>query len=148
MRLGNLKVDFMPDDENVLGFSNRWYKLALSSAETYTLSDNLNIKVVSPVLLLATKLEAYRGRGGHDPLGSRDMEDILMLFDGRPELIEEIKHSGHELRSYFSATVGGLLEHPRFEYAVQSAVTGDERREQVLWRRLKSVCKLDGVGED
>src|SRR5687768_13835774 len=26
MRLGPLKVDFMPDDEAVLGFSNRWYK--------------------------------------------------------------------------------------------------------------------------
>ena len=22
---GSVKVDFMPDDENVLGFSNRWY---------------------------------------------------------------------------------------------------------------------------
>ena len=25
MRLGNLKVDFMPDDPDILGFSNRWY---------------------------------------------------------------------------------------------------------------------------
>ncbi|MGY3362930.1 hypothetical protein ACVWZL_000055 [Bradyrhizobium sp. GM2.4] len=24
MRLGDLKVDFMPDDESILGFSNRW----------------------------------------------------------------------------------------------------------------------------
>lgn len=25
MKLGKLKVDFMPDDEAILGFSNRWY---------------------------------------------------------------------------------------------------------------------------
>jgi hypothetical protein len=25
MRLGDLKVDFMPDDADILGFSNRWY---------------------------------------------------------------------------------------------------------------------------
>ena len=25
MRLGDLKVDFMPDDKSILGFSNRWY---------------------------------------------------------------------------------------------------------------------------
>ncbi len=24
MRLGDLRVDFMPDDEEVLGFTNRW----------------------------------------------------------------------------------------------------------------------------
>ncbi|RDL48904.1 hypothetical protein BLJAPNOD_04363 [Ensifer sp. M14] len=28
MRLGALKVDFIPDDEKILGFSNRWYAKA------------------------------------------------------------------------------------------------------------------------
>lgn len=34
MRLGDLKVDFMPDDENILGFSNRWYAKGIETAAT------------------------------------------------------------------------------------------------------------------
>ena len=81
MRLGELKVDFMPDDEDVLGFTNRWYESALENAVAYELKENLRVNVVSPVYLIATKLEAFKGRGNNDPLGSRDVEDILTLFD-------------------------------------------------------------------
>jgi len=37
MRLGNLKVDFMPDDPDILGFSNRWYKEGIDTAIKYVL---------------------------------------------------------------------------------------------------------------
>lgn len=37
MRLGNLKVDFMPDDPDILGFSNRWYKEGIYTAIKYVL---------------------------------------------------------------------------------------------------------------
>ena len=30
MKLGDLRVDFMPDDESILGFSNRWYREAFA----------------------------------------------------------------------------------------------------------------------
>jgi hypothetical protein len=39
MRLGDLKVDFMPDDEAILGFSNRWYQLCLTTASEVALSE-------------------------------------------------------------------------------------------------------------
>jgi len=35
MRLGGIIVDFLPPDPNVLGFSNRWYALALETALVY-----------------------------------------------------------------------------------------------------------------
>lgn len=38
MRLGDLRVDFMPDDEEVLGFTNRWYKAAMETAKPYGLT--------------------------------------------------------------------------------------------------------------
>jgi len=43
MRLDGLKVDFMPDDENILGFTNRWYTLGLATAEDHALNDALTI---------------------------------------------------------------------------------------------------------
>jgi len=43
-----------------------------------------------PPLFIATKLEAFRGRGGGDVVTSHDLEDIVMVIDGRPELVEAL----------------------------------------------------------
>lgn len=63
MRLGEVKVDFMPDDESILGFGNRWYAKGIGTAVTCRLNEALNIKRLTPELFVATKLEAYLGRG-------------------------------------------------------------------------------------
>lgn len=136
MKLGALRVDFMPDEANALGFTNRWYAEALRTAAPYRVTDTLTIRLVQPALFLATKLEAYRDRGNDDPLESRDIEDILTLFDGRPELLDELQASSVELRRYVADRLGELMTHPDFEYAVQSAALGDAGREALLFERL------------
>ena len=59
MKLGELRVDFMPDDESVLGFSNCWYQQAMESANQHSLDNDISINLISPVYFVATKLEAY-----------------------------------------------------------------------------------------
>jgi len=76
MRLGGLKVDFMPDDPKILGFSNRWYAKGIETAVTYPLTVDLDIKILTPAYFVATKLEAYLGRGKGDLFTSRDLERI------------------------------------------------------------------------
>ena len=70
MHLGALKVDLMPDDETILGFSNRWYRQAIEHAEPYPLNDSTTINLLAQAYFIATKLEAYLGRGSNDPLSS------------------------------------------------------------------------------
>jgi len=66
-RKGTLLIDIMPTAESVLGFTNRWYIPALASAQLTKLGE-LQIRVITPVYFLATKLEAFRAR--HElPLG-------------------------------------------------------------------------------
>jgi len=67
MRLGSLKVDFMPDDETIPGFSNRWYAKGIETSVVEPLTARLEIRRLTPPLIVATKLEAYRGRGNDDP---------------------------------------------------------------------------------
>ncbi|BCG01615.1 hypothetical protein PPGU19_061830 (plasmid) [Paraburkholderia sp. PGU19] len=55
MYLGSLRVDFMPDDESILSFSNLWYKDALARAETRELVDGLRIRLVRPNISLPPK---------------------------------------------------------------------------------------------
>ncbi|WP_240638231.1 hypothetical protein [Pseudomonas jilinensis] len=102
MELRGLRVDFMPDDERILGFSNRWYKRAVETAQSYALTEQLSIRLVTPVCFMTTKLEAWKGRGKGDALGSRDMEDILNLIDGRAELFDEIRQAGDDERHYIA----------------------------------------------
>jgi len=121
MRLGELKVDFMPDDEKILGFSNRWYEAALECAQNYQLKDDLTIRLLTRPFFVATKLEAYLGRGNDDPLASHDLEDILNLVDGREALVAEIADAHADVRDYIAEQVSFLLDHRDFEYAVQGS---------------------------
>ena len=63
---GGLILDVMPTDERILGFSNRWYENALETAQDTRLPSGTRIRAVTPPYLLATKLEAFRSRGGGD----------------------------------------------------------------------------------
>lgn len=139
MRLGGLKVDFMPQDGSILGFTNRWYEKALASAEPYRLSDEVIIRVLAPPLFIATKLEAYRGRGNDDPLGSKDIEDILTLLDGRSELVTEILAADTDVRQYIAEQLLILMDKSDFDYAVQGSVRSDMVRERIIFKRIESI---------
>ena len=144
MRLGELKVDFMPDDKEILGFSNRWYQQALEQAQDYQLSDDLIIRLLTPPYFVATKLEAYKGRGNGDLLASHDMEDILNIVDGRPELIDEIKNADQDVCIYIAEEIGALLEHDMIDYAIQGVVFGDTGRVDIVFERLEAIKDLKG----
>lgn len=114
----------MPTDPNILGFSNPWYEEAISTAEAVTLNSGATIRAARPAPLVATKLSAWKGRGNGDVLPSLDVHDILTLFNGRPELISEIRSSSEDLRSFVEEEMAALSQDPYFSYAVDSAVTG------------------------
>ena len=88
-RHGSLAIDVMPVAEAVLGFTNRWYQPAMESAERVDLA-GLTLRCITPVYFVATKLEAFHGRGDGDYYASHDLEDAIAVVDGRPELVDEI----------------------------------------------------------
>lgn len=141
MRLGDLRVDFMPDDPAVLGFSNRWYEEALKTATNHDLSETLSIRLVTPPYFLATKLEAYKGRGKGDTLSSHDIEDLLMLIDGRDSLIDEVSAAPEEMRDYLAEEFSQLLKDANFEYAVSSQAKGNSEREEILFERIETLAQ-------
>lgn len=140
MQLGDLRVDFMPDDKEVLGFSNRWYQGAMQTATPYALAPDLTIQLVTPVYFLATKLEAYKGRGNGYALDSQDIEDILNLVDGREELLGEVRSALPEVQAYIAAELTLLLDDSNFEYAVQSQARGNGDRENLIFERLEALA--------
>lgn len=142
MRLGELMVDFMPDDPAVLGFSNRWYKQAFAKAVDYPLMHNLDIRLLTAPYFIATKLEAFRGRGKNDPLTSHDLEDILNIVDGRSILLEELKCAEENVRRYIAEEIACLLDHEEIDYLIQGTVPGDSERAEIIFERLESIKAL------
>lgn len=143
-----LQLDVMPTDEAILGFSNRWYGDALQAAIEIELPSGTTIRAVPPPYLLATKLEAFRGRGSDsegnpDYLGSRDFGDIVALIDGRPELVEEVIASATPLHAYIAAQFSRMQDDFRFEGGVAGALMPDQasqaRRPLVLERVQRMI---------
>lgn len=66
-------LDLMPISEEILHFGNRWYEPAYARAIPYALTADLAIRMISAPLFLATKWEAFAGRGEGDYFGSRDV---------------------------------------------------------------------------
>jgi hypothetical protein len=102
-----LILDAMPTDAALLGFANKWQRKAFPHAAEVELPSGPRIKAVPPSFLLATKLEAYLGRGKNDLLASRDWADIVALVDGRAELVE-IAEGGADPRRRACPAAPGL----------------------------------------
>ncbi len=140
-RTGDLIVDIMPTDAAVLGFSNRWYPAALDIADTLHIAGH-DVRVVTPALFIATKLEAFRGRGSNDVFASRDLEDLIAVIDGRPEIVEEVAAGREDLRDYIGTQIRALLENPDFIEALSGFLPPDaasQARRSLLEERLRAL---------
>lgn len=139
MRLGELKVDFMPDDENILGFSNRWYARGIETAVLHSLTPEITIKRLLPELFIATKLEAYRGRGEGDIIMSRDIEDIFLVVDGREELVAEIQNTDEDIRSFIVEQFKEIQQNYDFENFLSGNIRGPEGRIDIVRNRFAAI---------
>jgi hypothetical protein len=135
-------LDVMPVDTAVLGFSNRWYPQAMAHAESVELPSGRRIRVAAPAWLVATKVEAYLGRGGNDPLSSADFEDLVRLVDGRPDLADEADEAPEELRGFLAATLSALAARRDFSEVVEGCLPvepGSRARAAIVvdrWNRM------------
>jgi hypothetical protein len=140
--LDGTRVDVMPTDSSILGFSNRWYPAAIGTAAAMSIGGH-RVRVITAPSFIATKLEAFRGRGGGDHYGSHDLEDILAVVDGRPELLGEITAASPDLRRYIAGEIAAVLASQDFLNALPGH-TRDRGRAGILLRRLHALAALDG----
>jgi hypothetical protein len=147
---GSVTVDVMPTVDNILGFANRWYPLAIHTAQEVVLPSGVKIRLINPPVFIATKLEAFNDRGKDangqpDFLGSHDMEDIITVTDRRPELLAECRAMPAELRDYLALAFSSLFKHPDFETTLAGHLPGDAGSQTRLARltaTLREFTKL------
>jgi len=138
-------IDVMPTDKNVLGFSNRWYKDAQSNSVSNSLNDTIVVKVISAPYFLATKLEAFKDRGKQDFLLSHDLEDIIAVIDGRPEIISDVSNVENNLKEYLSTEFNALARNAQFMQALPGHLnysSESEERKKIVERRINAIIEL------
>ena len=143
-RHGDIIVYVMPTDASVLGFSNRWYPTAIDTAQRLDVAGQA-VRIVTPALFIATKLEAFRGRGRGDVFGSHDLEDIIVVVDGRPEIVEDVATAAADVRAYIGTEVRELLDTRDFTEALAGFLLPDpasQARRGLLERRLRTISTL------
>lgn len=142
-RYRGLEVDVMPSDPRILGFANRWYPLAVSCACSFELPGGEGIRLIAAPVFVATKFEAHVDRGSGNLLASHDLEDIVNVIDGRPELLSEIAASPDELRQYLAERCRELLAAPLFaDYLPGLIASGDDQadRAQLVYERIRAIA--------
>lgn len=142
-KINDIVLDVMPTIPELLGFGNQWYRPAVKNAQLITLSSGAKVRMVSGPFFLATKLEAFAGRGKGDYVASHDMEDIISVIDGRPELVEELKSSSDDLRRHLAERFRALLEHERFIDSLPGHLPGDavsQARLRIVIERIEAIA--------
>ena len=129
-----LLIDIMPCGVEVLGFSNRWYAEALQKRSTYVLPSGREIYIFSPLYLLASKVEAFLGRG-ESFYFSKDIEDIIVLLDGCAALPEEFEKAFGEISIFLQQWFGenrANLEDAVANFLPSSSVSREERAIELI----------------
>ncbi|MFK7824306.1 MAG: hypothetical protein AB8G05_09120 [Oligoflexales bacterium] len=103
----------MPTDENIIGFSNKWYKEGIREAMDVKLPSGTVIKIFSPPYFVASKFEAYLGRGTGDFRLSHDIEDVVTLLDGMLSF-ESIQNAPASVADYLSKKLVEFLDEDTF----------------------------------
>jgi hypothetical protein len=139
-----LPVDFMPLDEAILGFSNKWYPSAFEHALAFDTPVG-PIRLIDAPHFIATKLESFSGRGQGD-YAHHDIEDVVVVVDGRPELAQEVKGSPAPIRQYIAAFIQALLADRQFREALPWHLPPDaigQSRLAMLEGRLRELCEVE-----
>jgi hypothetical protein len=139
-----ITLDLMPSEPGVLSFHNRWYPLAVETARSVQLPSGRTILLIVAPVFIATKLEAFHGRGGGDFLVSHDIEDIVTVVDGRPVLPAEVSAAPVDLRSYLREQFRQLTASEDFLDALAGHLPGDaasQARLPGLIQRIRALAQ-------
>lgn len=118
----DIAVDVMPAEGSVLGFSNRWYGAIVERPVKVQLSPSLSISIPTAPLYVAAKWEAFLDRGADDPLISPDLQDVISVVAGRPEIVAEVQQSPAELRDWLADAFARFMEQDMADYTLQGVL--------------------------
>jgi hypothetical protein len=142
-------LDVMPVDGELLGFENAWYHHAVRLAADFEVAPGVVIHIAPAPVFLATKWDAFNGRGAEDWYGSHDLEDIVAVVAGRPELVDELRATEGDVRQYVASQTRTLLDSGLADAVVAGALPDARVIPDLVMRvieRLGAISRLSDIG--
>jgi hypothetical protein len=139
-----IKVDIMPDDVKILGFSNKWYHEGIENKITKILPNGTKIFVFPPEYYVAAKFEAHKDRGGIDLRQSHDFEDIIYLIDNCHDLLDNINKANSTVKTYLKEECQNLLENDNLTEGIESALPygSESDRVEIIENIIKEIALI------
>lgn len=137
-------LDIMPTNPELLGFSNRWYPVAMHTATPQQLPGGTLIRLIAAPAFLATKVAAFQRRGQGDFMTSHDLEDVVTVLDGRSSIVEDVRTAPMAVRTYLSETFSSFLRHPSFLASLRANLlpdAGNQARFPMLLGRCEAISQ-------
>lgn len=100
--------------------------------------------MITAPYFLATKMEAFLTRGNSDYYGSHDLEDMIAVIDGRPEILDEIYNENDDLKKYLAEKFGFLNQDSAFMEAIPCHLPPDQAsqdRASIITKRLRQIIE-------
>jgi hypothetical protein len=138
----NIPVDIMPSEDGPMGPSNKWYKLGFGDLWTVKAKEE-DIQILKAPCYLATKFEAFNNRG-KDYRTSHDFEDIIYIIDNRTTIVEEIKDTLPEIKTFLQAQLLKLTMLSNYDEILSSHIhpfiIAD--RQPIVMRKITQILAL------
>ena len=138
----DLPVDVMPCPDHGVGTDNRWFLPGSRASARVALPSGRDVAVLGPVYFAAAKIEAFRSRGRFqgelDWYGASDLEDLLALVDGCPELPDLVGAAEPGVRAHIAGWARELLSLSDVRDVIAGNVSTPGRT-PLLTRRLEAL---------
>ncbi len=140
-----IKVDVMPTDSDVLGFSNKWYGDGIENKIKEVLPDGTEIFVFSPEYYLAAKFEAHKNRGGEDLRQSRDFEDIIYVLDNSLNILDNIENANSEVKTYLKDEFSSLLKNDNLTEGIECVLPlgSDSDSTELIEELMQNIAEIE-----
>ena len=143
-RYEDIKVDVMSTKAIGWAPANPWFEPGFVHRETVMVEDQ-QVQILPLSYFLASKFNAFCGRGARDPRTSHDFEDIIYIMDNRIDFIEQLRYTPSDVKSYLLQQMQNIL-HNR---AMQEAIYGNlfhVTREARYQRIIAAVKQISSWG--
>ncbi len=144
--IGGITVDVMPIEESILGFSNQWYEEGYREAISHQLDEDYTVNIFSAPYFIATKLEAFKGRGEEDGRTSHDFEDIIYVLNNRSTIWQEMEAAPDTVKEYLKDEVRALLDNAYLEEWISANLEFSEQsRTEYIMEELRNFVSLPAI---
>jgi|TARA_R110000868_G_scaffold244669_5_gene501063 hypothetical protein len=140
---GETIIDVMHTDGSLQGLNTTWYQDGFDHAIDVKIKDDKAIKILNSVYFLASKFEAFYDRSYKQKnyLDCKDLEDIVNVINGRPELVGEIQNAKEDVKKYISNFIALLINDAKWFDAIKS-IARQERSRMIVLNALDKISKL------